>query len=95
MGKKEWYMGGGGENGATIMRRSFNTGDHKDAGPWLQDDQEGSQQCQQDLDKENQEIQDQTHKADYLQLWSWLYERWRRILFKTASRFLMCAEFLG
>ena len=50
------------ESGAAI-RRLFNTGDCKDAGLWSQDNQEGAQQCQQGLDKENQEIQGQTDKT--------------------------------
>ena len=35
----------------------------KTLGLWSQDNQEGGQQCQQGPDKENQEIQGQTHKA--------------------------------
>ena len=92
MGRKEWYTGGGEEeSGAAIRRRSFNSGDSEDAEPWSQDDQ-GGQQCQQGLDKENQEIQGQTHKAG---LFTAFWERWRRIPFKPASRFSMRSEFPG
>ena len=45
MGKKSDIRAEEKESSAAVRRKSFNTGDRKDAGPWSQDDQEDGQQC--------------------------------------------------